>query len=171
MDEGKFHATSSDPQRETKGEKTAQELFTKEGLRDILGVLEDGAEEESVSGEEESQQEVSKEQLDETMAALEDEDDANAKLGAEKEAARDLQEFDESIQFSKETEEDGGAESQESQIGEAGHIDEGVIIRSKKSSTPVKRKASNKEEEDSQEADSVTEALDPEKEEKEFEEW
>jgi hypothetical protein len=170
MDEGKFHALSSDQVKESGanigGSNEVQELFTKRGLRDILGVTD----EDSVDDTESSQQEVSMDQVEKTMAALEDEDDARAKIGAEKEAACELQEFDESIQFSKDAEDDGGFDSQgedASQIDDTGAAN---TNESHESKGLLKRKAVQDEEE-SQADGSVTDSSASEEGEKGFEEW
>jgi len=184
MDEGKFHAgpgagqalTGSEERGEEAGAST-QDLFTKGGLRDILGVVGEDMEDDYSSDEgnvgDKRQQKMSKEQLEQTMAALEDEADVTAMLGAQKEAAEELQEFDESIQYTKETEDGGGSESQHSQDGAVSQTEEGDSIikeKSKNSNTPSKRNNSD-DEGGSQVEDTVTEPSDSEEAEKEFEAW
>ncbi len=175
MDEGKFHALSSDQFKESGtnigGSNEVQELFTKRGLRDILGVSdEDSVDDNFMDDTESSQQELSMDQVEKTMAALEDEDDARAKIGAEKEAACELQEFDESIQFSKDAEDDGGFDSQgedASQIDDTGAEN---TNESHESKGLLKRKGVQGEE-DSQADGSVTDSSASEEGEKGFEEW
>lgn len=116
MDEGKFSATESTrnsdasklegQQLEDNANTNVSEVFTKEGLRDILGVktIDDdssvGVSIQSTKNSEEmneadSEPILSKEQMENAMAVLEDEDDVQAMRGAQKEAAEELREFDE----------------------------------------------------------------------------
>jgi len=116
MDEGKFDA--SGPQGDANGKAKSDDVFSKGGLRSILGV---DAEDESddvktTSDAAESEPEVTKEQMEQTMASLEDEDDVRAMHGAQKEADDELKEFDESIEYFKEEGDGDGGEEK----GEAG---------------------------------------------------
>ncbi len=61
---------------------------------------------------ESSQQEVNMDQVGKTMAAIRDKDDTRVKIGAKKETACKVQEFNISIQLSKDAEDDGGFVSQ-----------------------------------------------------------
>lgn len=115
MDEGKFDASQQQSTRHDKensdNNSDSPDIFTKGGLRNILGV---GAEEEKESdsamhsddtldldAKEDGQNSVSKELMEKAMTSLEDEDDVLAMRGAQKEAAEELQEFDESIELQK----------------------------------------------------------------------
>ena len=114
MDEGKFHAAP--PHRDISESSVLQEsevfdVSTKTGLRNILGVNDQGGFEEG--------QEVSEEQFVSAMAEIEDEDDIKALRGAQQEAKKELEEFDESIQYKKD-EEDAG-DSQDENEGDIGN--------------------------------------------------
>jgi len=107
-----------------------QDIFTKHGLKDIIGGSEkvdkkegrsngkkegnerDGTKEES---EENNKQQLSKEEMEKAMASLEDEDDVVAMRGAQKEAAEELEEFDETIELKKDIE--SGVESDDNEGG------------------------------------------------------
>jgi E1A-binding protein p400 len=114
MDEGKFHAA---PHRMDISEKTVHqetEMFdvaSKSGLRNILGVTDEGGLEDG--------QEISEDQFVSAMAQIEDEDDVKALRGAEQEAKQELEEFDENIQYEKDEEDVG--DSQDENDGEIGN--------------------------------------------------
>jgi len=129
MDEGNFHATPVSKDDEGEGSRGTKDVFSKGGLRDILGVSEDdvqlsnGSEAEIKKGnllvEAENEQNMSTEQMERAMASLEDEDDVKAMRGAQKEVAEELEEFDEAVQTTKDAEgedaENQDADSRESQ--------------------------------------------------------
>lgn len=131
MDEGKFNAgdqgksaKETDGDRVTSNDDSAKDsqpdVFTKDGLRDILGVStnDDDGGAKTANGNAsgtgggastEGADAVTKEQVENAMASLEDEDDAMAMLNAKKEADEEMKEFDETIQVDKN--DDGGDES------------------------------------------------------------
>ena len=89
-----------------------KDVYTKGGLRAILGVEQDG----DVEGDktpDEDEEEKDSARIESAMASLEDADDVAALRGAQKEAADELKEFDESIEYAKESdaEDDSGAET------------------------------------------------------------
>jgi superfamily II DNA/RNA helicase len=110
MDQGKFdasHQSKGAAEEESPGGDQMKDVYTKGGLRAILGV-EDGATEvntESGNGEDEGNEAsgMSNEQMESAMAALEDEDDVQALRGAQKEAAEEMQEFDENAEIKKDS--------------------------------------------------------------------
>ena len=122
MDKGKFNAANKpeDSNNMEHGRITEADenndsqpnVFTKDGLRGILGVEDDegtgnNMEEVNHSAPEAAASEaVSKEQVEVAMASLEDEDDAIAMRNAQKEAAEEMKEFDESAQAEKDYEGD-----------------------------------------------------------------
>lgn len=103
MDRGKFDASQLFSQGEhakaiaDSGDSSA--LYTKGGLRDILGFKSknEGPEIDDVEAE------SGTENMEKTMASLEDVDDVRALQGAQKEAADELKEFDENAEIKKNT--------------------------------------------------------------------
>jgi SNF2 family DNA or RNA helicase len=109
MDKGKFDAAQLTGRQESAkvSEETnqLQDVYTKGGLRAVLGVTtEDGQNETPEGPTIEKEEDMSTEQMEVAMTSLEDADDVNALRGARKEAADDLLEFDESIELKKDSE-------------------------------------------------------------------
>jgi hypothetical protein len=112
MDRGKFDASqgsrmSSDAALGTGSD--VKDLYTKGGLRMILGVEDDENDAKALvqeAGGETKDAVLSTEQLENAMTSLEDADDVQALRGAQKEAAEELKEFDETVDLSKDTSED-----------------------------------------------------------------
>ena len=110
MDKGNFSASQpsgSDVTGENNPGDAVKDVYTKGGILEILGV----SAKEKVESTEDFKGESSDlttEQIETTMASLEDADDANALKGVRKEAVEELKEFDESIEYKKDsdTEED-----------------------------------------------------------------
>jgi hypothetical protein len=120
MDKGNFDASQLEcrPNMISNLESDpAGSLYTTGGLRDILGV--DDTETDESKGEDVG---ISSDQLEKTMTSLEDVEDANALRGARKEAAEELQEFDESIEYKKDSdgEDDEDAEKNADSGGKNG---------------------------------------------------
>ena len=119
MDKGNFNAASQmDSTGEGGGSDEVKNMYTKGGLRAILGVSpdEDEAEEEkldAVDEEKGKEASLSNDQIEKTMTSLEDDDDVSALRGARKEAAEEFQEFDETIEYKKDpdAEDDDGAKN------------------------------------------------------------
>ena len=131
MDEGKFSMSHThgkpklNKNNDSEGNK-GNAVFTKEGLRDILGVKlgdDDSSIGTSINStsiieevsSKDNDQVLSKEQMEHAMAVLEDEDDVKAMRGAQKEAAEKLKEFDETVQFHKDNDLENDSLSQYSQ--------------------------------------------------------
>ena len=110
MDEGKFDA--SGPK-----EANSNDVFSKGGLRSILGV--EAEESDATKAVGENEPEVTKEQMEKTMASLEDDDDVQAMRGAQKEADDELREFDESIEYAKEEGEDAETQSDKGETSQS----------------------------------------------------
>lgn len=110
MDQGKFDASSQI--HESDGDANQiKDVYTKGGLRAILGVTDEGTNKDDENNKEEGKEtaDMSNEQMEKAMASLEDEDDVQALHGAQKEAAEDLKEFDENAEIQK----DSDAEDEE----------------------------------------------------------
>lgn len=113
MDKGKFdssHLFKDGPNARLSSESNnAPDLYSKGGLRDILGAGPDADDNVEVSEktEGERQADLTKEQMESAMTSLEDADDVQALRGAQKEQADELKEFDESEEPKKETASDG----------------------------------------------------------------
>lgn len=105
MDQGNFNASRLfSHAKDAKATATTDEVkdvYTKGGLRAILGVTAEAEEDEKTSEEAEEEKDSSK--MENAMASLEDVDDVVALRGAQKEAADELKEFDESIEYAKES--------------------------------------------------------------------
>jgi hypothetical protein len=107
MDRGNF-TTAEAEKPESLTNADVQDVYTKGGLREILGVSKDGdgmdiVEDETLEVAEVSDGKLSSEQIEKTMASLEDADDAEALKGARQEVADDLKEFDESIEYKRDS--------------------------------------------------------------------
>jgi hypothetical protein len=121
MDKGKFDGSSFAGKNNAAQGESAQEetsdVFTKGGLRAILGVEDEGSKEVSDDklGEEEkdSGENLTKEQIEAAMTTLEDQEDVLALRGAQKEVAEELQEFDESIELKKDSDNEGDDDDDE----------------------------------------------------------
>lgn len=107
MDEGKFHATSAANGGNAGAEEESdaeEEGFTKDRLKNILGIRADTANDES------AEQEMDQDQLQSAMNMLEDEEDVQAMHKAKKEAAEAMEEFDESKELKQDEDEGQDAE-------------------------------------------------------------
>jgi F-box-like len=107
MDRGNF-TTAEAEKPESLTNADVQDVYSKGGLREILGVSKDGdgmdiVEDETLEVAEVSDGKLSSEQIEKTMASLEDADDAEALKGARQEVADELKEFDESIEYKKDS--------------------------------------------------------------------
>ena len=128
MDQGKFdashHVTKSDDNEEPPGVDDMKEVFTKGGLRAILGVRDDelGDAKDGATGQAKDSSDLSSEQMEKAMASLEDEDDVQALRGAQKEAAEELKEFDENAEVTKESDaEEDDANDEHDETEKVGH--------------------------------------------------
>jgi F-box-like len=108
MDKGNFDASQLKRRRIKSVDLTSESnrtnsLYTKGGLREILGIsFSDG-----VGGAHSEEDDVvTSEQIETTMTSLEDVDDVKALHGSRKEAAEELKEFDESIEYKKDSDAD-----------------------------------------------------------------
>jgi hypothetical protein len=117
MDKGKFDASqpSRGNDKTSSSQDEMKDVYTKGGLRSILGaasevedVSNDGA--KSESGKD---RDMSGEQMESAMATLEDADDVQALRGAQKEAADELLEFDETIEYNKDADPDAETDPQQ----------------------------------------------------------
>ena len=113
MDRGKFDSShlfrSGDEARMSVPDTATKDVYTKSGLQSILGVADDGSENEKteISGNtDDTDKNMTAEQMESAMTELEDKDDVQALRGAQKEAAEELKEFDESVEIKKEDDED-----------------------------------------------------------------
>lgn len=106
MDKGNFNASMLKRKRvktvETVIDSNAADLYSKGGLREILGIGNDIDKEEHLD----ERDIVSSEQLETAMTSLEDIDDAIALRGSRKEAEEELKEFDETIEYRKDSDAD-----------------------------------------------------------------
>lgn len=111
MDEGKFDASKPADEIEEEDNNGLKDLYSKGGLRDILGVHGDEKDDTNISNvPEHTPPEMTSEQLEKAMTSLEDADDAVAMQNAKKEAEDDLKEFDETVAFKKDSDDDMGKE-------------------------------------------------------------
>jgi superfamily II DNA/RNA helicase len=103
MDQGKFDASQ---QQSGDVADQVKNVYTKGGLRAILGVTEDypNNHDDDIIEQKEAA-DMSNEQMEQAMASLEDEDDAQALRGAQKEAAEELEEFDENAEIKRDEDE------------------------------------------------------------------
>eukprot|EP00980_Cylindrotheca_fusiformis_P001315 scaffold333_cov133-Cylindrotheca_fusiformis.AAC.41 len=118
MDQGKFDASQPAKQNDDDAGE-AKDLYTKRGLRAILGVSDNDANENDIKDHtKEDAADMSNEQMEKAMAALEDEDDVQALQGARKEAAEELKEFDENAEIQKDEDgdENGNSSTEESGV-------------------------------------------------------
>jgi hypothetical protein len=119
IDRGNF-TTSQAEKADSLANADVQDVYTKGGLREILGVPKDGDSTDIVEDDtlevaemaEVSDGKLSSEMIEKTMASLEDEDDAEALKGARQEVADELKEFDESIEYKKDSD---GEETEENE--------------------------------------------------------
>ena len=170
MDQGKFNAGDQEEKAakqngddrvtsaDDSGGDSRPDVFTKDGLRGILGVnanddgnvdtdgdthMEEGGASASGGGASNAASDaVSKEQVENAMASLEDEDDAMAMRNAKKEADEEMKEFDETIEVDKN--DDGGDESpdeeEDTSNGEDKKSSEKVAGKEKVTSTAASKK-------------------------------
>lgn len=118
MDRGNFNASQAEAIVNQDGGEAneIQDIYTKGGLRAILGVSQDdddrdGDEVDNGDGRFTKITDVNKgkesflssDQIEKTMASLEDDDDVNALQGAQKEAAEEFKEFDETVEYKKDS--------------------------------------------------------------------
>lgn len=117
MDRGKFDGAGvgghNDKEEKNSTQNDQSDVFTKGGLRAILGVDDKEQKKQPGKGKDEGDGEVdgenlTKEQIEAAMTNLEDQDDVLALRGAQKEAKEELQEFDESIELKEESDNDEG---------------------------------------------------------------
>ncbi|CAB9516050.1 PHOTOPERIOD-INDEPENDENT EARLY FLOWERING 1 [Seminavis robusta] len=118
MDKGKFDGSARDSKKEepipSSAEQDQSDVFTKGGLRAILGVGDDDFDNlDDDDGENEVTENLTKEQMEAAMTNLEDKDDVLALRGAQKEAAEDLREFDETVELQKDSDNEGDDEEAE----------------------------------------------------------
>jgi len=127
MDQGKFDASHQLNHGQDVDEPSdvddGNDVFTKGGLRAILGV--NGGEAEDVTdGRTEDipeSSDLTNEQMEKAMTSLEDDDDVQALRGAQKEAAEELKEFDENVEITKESDdEDEDDEKDDKETSEKG---------------------------------------------------
>ena len=121
MDRGNFDAS----QGQSDGESNQiKELYTKGGLRAILGISPDDDDEgvgrsaDEIDSEKGKDVPLNSDQIEKTMASLEDDDDVNALQGAQKEAAEEFKEFDETVEYKK----DSDAEDDEDENNYKGDV-------------------------------------------------
>lgn len=118
MDKGKFDALHKS-RKENGSEKDAmKDVYTKGGLRAILGVAGDNGNndirtQDNFESEEKETADLSSEQMEKAMASLEDEDDVKALRGAQKEAAEELKEFDENAEIKKNSDEEDEGDTED----------------------------------------------------------
>jgi F-box-like len=149
MDKGRFDGSS----RGDKNDKPAPnpqedhaDVFTKGGLRAILGVTDDAdddpAEEEEnfLGSESDVIDSLTREEMESAMANLEDKDDVLALRGAQKEAAEDLREFDETVELQKESDNEG--DDEDSLNGEGTKV-KAVGIKKAEEDTPEEKNEEN----------------------------
>ena len=159
MDEGNFDAggikkdsdgntVGGDSTSKSNGnnEVSVHDVFSKGGLQDILGVSEnknsepgeDRRKNGNTSGKggqdnhKDADGTMTQEQMERAMAALEDDDDVAAMRGAQKEAREELQEFDESIEYKKEDD-----ENTPNNISQEGKGVGGVVKKSGQKVSPI----------------------------------
>jgi hypothetical protein len=120
MNQGKFDASQPTGNDASKSnDDQGQDVFTKGGLRAILGVTDSDLDKDNKdrSGGENTETKeppnVSKESVEMAMAALEDDDDVKALRGAQKEAAEEMKEFDENAEIKKDSGDDEEEEDTE----------------------------------------------------------
>jgi len=122
MDKGKFDGSALSGKNnnvaeraEAKSEEQSSDVFTTGGLRAILGVEEENQEREEKQLEREKGpgENLTREQMEAAMLNLEDQDDVVALRGAQKEAAEELQEFDESIELKRDSDNEGDGDETE----------------------------------------------------------
>lgn len=109
MDEGYFDASSlSNRDEKARGNdpETNDGLYSKGGLREILGIELETGEAVDDNNDKDGIESRTKEQMESAMASLEDADDLEALRGAQKEAADELKEFDESIEYKNDSDPD-----------------------------------------------------------------
>lgn len=124
MDQGNFNTSMLKRKRIKNVETTIEsnsttDLYTKGGLREILGIENDVNKEAQFD----ERDIVSSEQLETAMISLEDIDDANALKGSRKEAEEELKEFDESIEYKKESDADDDDEAKVDDAADNGKSD------------------------------------------------
>lgn len=111
MDRGNFDASQTQSAGNEGEADQVKDMYTKGGLRAILGVSaddeddadnknDDKSDEMDVEGKETA---LSSDQIEKTMTSLEDDDDVNALQGARKEAAEEFKEFDETVEYKKDS--------------------------------------------------------------------
>lgn len=112
MDKGKFdasHQVRDSTSESSPDENDIKDVYTKGGLRAILGVSDDVADDEKLITESTGDaSNMSKEQMEMAMASLEDEDDVQALKGAQQEAAEELKEFDENAEIKADSDAEDG---------------------------------------------------------------
>lgn len=105
LDEGNFVAPQFTGRSNHDSETNVKDVYTKTGLRSILGMSDDVDDEsqECIDEPEDKDGLLSNDQIEKTMLSLEDDDDVNALRGAQKEADDELKEFDETVEYRKDS--------------------------------------------------------------------
>lgn len=113
MDKGQFDASqlgdghsskiSNDPDQ-----PDSTDVYTKGGLRAVFGIQDVDS-----SVEDPMTESVSNEQMEKAMTSLEDADDVQALRGAQQEAADELREFDETVEYRKDSDAENEEEADE----------------------------------------------------------
>ncbi|KAL7565038.1 hypothetical protein ACA910_020749 [Epithemia clementina (nom. ined.)] len=105
MDRGKFdsshlfrHDQSSRLSSDASDTQEMREVYTKGGLRAILGVADSEPDGSQAEATEQDKKDMTNEQMENAMTQLEDADDVAALKGARQEASEELQEFDDSVE-------------------------------------------------------------------------
>jgi len=121
MDRGNFNAAKTESSDGGGGDQV-KNMYTKGGLRAILGVSADDEDDENdksdtMDEDKGKEASLSNDQIEKTMTSLEDVEDVNALKGARKEAAEEFKEFDETVEYKKDSDaedDDDGKEKADS---------------------------------------------------------
>lgn len=122
MDKGNFDASQlfghSENAKASDTDDEVKDIYTKGGIRSILGVEPDIAEEPTAMVVDGDDAGLSVETMEKAMTSLEDADDVQALRGAQKEAADELQEFDENAEIKKgsDSEDNGDDENNDKKV-------------------------------------------------------
>jgi hypothetical protein len=105
MDKGNFDASQlfghGENAKASSDHEGVNEVYTKGGLRSILGVDDDIQDQTAETDGDDKEAGLSDDNMEKAMASLEDADDVQALRGAQKEAAEEMQEFDENVEVKK----------------------------------------------------------------------
>ena len=132
MDRGNFDASQAQSDGNAGESSQIKELYTKGGLRAILGVTPDDDDDEGGRSADEIDSEkgkdvpLSSDQIEKTMTSLEDDDDVNALQGARQEAAEEFKEFDETVEYKKDSdaEDDDGEKNDKEAVSKPDNSDD-----------------------------------------------